>query len=25
VMMTQTSVAAMRPEFENLVMSAIVK
>jgi CubicO group peptidase (beta-lactamase class C family) len=25
VMMTQTSVAAMRPEFENLVMSAVVK
>ena len=25
LMMTQTSVAAMRPEFENLVMSAIVK
>jgi CubicO group peptidase (beta-lactamase class C family) len=25
IMMTQTSVAAMRPEFENLVMSAIVK
>lgn len=25
ILMTQTSVAAMRPEFENLVMSAIVK